>query len=400
MEINSREVGPSLAHIPSFKTQKQRIEEAEIAEAERQRGLPSPTPPHSPTPPVELETFRTEEDEFGRFRIYHQRPAEELSNTPPPDHNDFAESGEIHQGRPENLASGLQMPVAFIAGLSSLIGLFMNATVALLVQWFCSGTGQKSTADVQHLIDDVILHEDFKAEDLQGVSLARELKKLDTFESSLQDQGWKKGRVKISVPCPKEKVAESEAVEFEIEGLLYRDLTTIIKDACGDEATSDSFHTTPFQEMWQPSDNTPPVRLYGEAYTSDEMISAYKEVQNIPPHPDHPNAENIILELAPYSDTTMLAQFGTAFLWPVYIYFANLSKYIRCQPSSHAAHHTAYFPSVCPIYITSSVYCLLINMQCSFLTHSLIGIRIHLGLFHQRQQSHTANGNLFRHFGC
>ena len=348
MEINSHEVGLSLSHMPSFKTQRQQDEEAEMAEAERCRGLPSPTPPTSPAPPVELEKFRTEEDEFGRFRIYHRRPVSELSNTPPPDSNDFAGSGETHQAHPENIASGLRMPVALMAGLSDLIGLFLNTTVALLIQWFCSGTGQKSTADVQRLIDEVILHEDFKAEDLEGVNLSRELKKLDTFEASLEDQGWKKGSVKISVPCPKNStVGESKAVEFEIEDLLYRDLTTIITNACQDEATADSFHTTPFKEMWKSSDEAPPIRLYGEAYTSDEMIDAYEEVQNIPPHPDYPNAENVVIELAPYSDATMLAQFGTAFLWPVYMYFPNLSKYVRCQPSSHAAHHTAYFPSVC-----------------------------------------------------
>jgi hypothetical protein len=272
-----------------------------------------------------------------------------------PDPDDFAESGEARRAHPENIASGLKLPVALITGLSGLVGLFANATIALFIQWFCSGTGQKSTADVQHLIDDVILNEDFKAEDLQGVNLTRELRKLDTFESSLQDQGWKKGSVKISVPSPKEKVAESEAIEFEIEGLLYRDLITIITNACQDEATTDSFHTTPFKEMWRPSDDVSPIRLYGEAYTSDEMISVYEEVQNIPPHPDHPDAENIVVELAPYSDATMLAQFGTAFLWPLYIYFGNLSKYVRCQPSSQAAHHTAYFPSVRFIHVTSSV---------------------------------------------
>ncbi|KAF9641970.1 hypothetical protein BDM02DRAFT_3194162, partial [Thelephora ganbajun] len=128
----------------------------------------------------------------------------------------------------------------------------------------------------------------------------------------LEGQGWKKGSVKISVPCPKNKVVESKAVEFEIEGLLYRDLTTVIKNVCQDETTIDSFHTTPFKEMWKPSDNASPVRLYGEAYTSDEMISTYEEVQNVPPHPDHPDIENVVVELAPYSDTTMLAQFGTA----------------------------------------------------------------------------------------
>ena len=226
------------------------------------------------------------------------------------------------------------------------MSLFANATVALLVHWFYSGTNQKSVADVQHLIDDVILHEEFQAEDLQGVNFSSELKKLDAFESSLDDQGWKRGSVKISVPCPKERVTESEAAEFEVEGLLYHDLTAIIRDACQDEGTVNSFHTTPFQEMWQPPDNTPPVRLYGEAYTPDEMIDAYREVQGIPPDPDYPNVENIVVELAPYSDATMLAQFGSAFLWPVYMYFCNLSKYIHGQPSSHVAHHTAYFPSV------------------------------------------------------
>ena len=349
MEIDSHEIGPGLSHIPTSKTLRQQEKEAE-----RHQEHPSPTPPHSPTPPVELEMFRTEEDDFGRFRIYHQRPTSELSNTPLPDHNDFPESGETCHGHPENIASGLRIPVTFVAGLSSLIDLFMNATVALLIQWFCSGTGQKSTADVQRLIDEVILHEDFRAEDLQGVKLAQELKKLDTFESSLENQGWKKGSVKISVPCPKNKVPEDEAMEFEIEGLLYRDLTDIIKNACQDEMV-EPFHTTPFKEMWRPSNNTPPIRLYGEAYTSDEMISAYEEVQNIPPHPDYPDVENVVVELAPYSDGTMLAQFGAAFLWPLYIYFGNLSKYIRCQPSSHAAHHAAYFPSVSSVCATLSI---------------------------------------------
>lgn len=243
------------------------------------------------------------------------------------------------------------MPVALISGLSDLIGLFMSATVALLVQWFYSGTNQKSIAEVQRLIDDVILHEDFNTEDLQGVDLGAELKKLDAFELSLEGQGWKKGSVKISVPCPKHKVDEPEAAEFEVGGLLYRDLTAVIKNACQDEGTMDAFHTTPFKEMWRPSEDAPPIRIYGEAYTSDEMIDAYEEVQNVPPHPECPDVENVVVELSPYSDATMLAQFGTASLWPVYMFFPNLSKYVRCQPSSHAAHHTAYFPSVSIPYL-------------------------------------------------
>ena len=304
MEINSREIGPSLAHVPSFKTQKQQKEEEEAEAAARRENLPSPTPFRSPTPPIELKMTTTEEDEFGRFRIYHRRPESERANIPQPDHNDFADSGEVHQARTEDVASGLRMPVSIMSNLSRLIGLFLNATVVLVVQWFCAGSSLKSIADIQHLIDDVILDENFSAEDLRGVNIASEIKKLDTFESSLEGNGWKQGSVKIRVPCPKEKVNESEAEEFEITGLLYRDLTDIIKSACQDDNTIDSFHTTPFKEMWRPSDGSTPVRLYGEAYTSDEMIEEYKEVQNVPPDPDHPHTENIVLSIFAYSDAT------------------------------------------------------------------------------------------------
>jgi len=100
--------------------------------------------------------------------------------------------------------------------------------ILLLDSGFCYICGisvehQKSTVDVQHLIDEVTLYEDFKAEDLQEVKLTQEVKKLDTFESSLEGQGWKRGSVKISVPCPKEKVLENEAMEFEVDGILCWD---------------------------------------------------------------------------------------------------------------------------------------------------------------------------------
>jgi hypothetical protein len=50
------------------------------------------------------------------------------------------------------------------------------------------------------------------------------------------------------------------------------------------------------------------------------MINAYEEVQNILPHPDHPDVENVVVELTPYSDATRLTQFGTTSLWPLYIF--------------------------------------------------------------------------------
>lgn len=54
-----------------------------------------------------------------------------------------------------------------------------------------------------------------------------------------------------------------------------------------------------------------------------------------------------------YSDATHVTQFGNSKLWPVYEYFSNQSKYRASRPSSHAAHHFAFFPNAlssrCPI---------------------------------------------------
>ena len=293
------------SYLPAYMSQARQREEAAAEEAAWQANLSTPTPsPHSVTP-VELQTIQTESDEFGRYRIYRKHPDHEPGNLPQPDHNNF--TTEAHQGNAEDLASGLCMPTPSLSELPGLLGLFLNSTIVLLVQWFYSGMTTKSLADVQNLIDNVILHEDFQAEDLQGVNFAREVKKLDTFESSFEGKGWKTSSVKIKVPHPGVKQDEAEAEEFEVTGVLHRDLTDIIKIACQDPDTLDSFHTTPFKEMWKPSEDAEPIRLYGEAYTSDEMIDTYEEVQNIPPDPDHPDIENFVAEILVYSDATQLA---------------------------------------------------------------------------------------------
>ena len=41
-----------------------------------------------------------------------------------------------------------------------------------------------------------------------------------------------------------------------------------------------------------------------------------------------------------------LTNFGTASLWPIYLFFGNQSKYMQCKSSAFAAHHIAYIPKV------------------------------------------------------
>ena len=61
---------------------------------------------------------------------------------------------------------------------------------------------------------------------------------------------------------------------------------------------------------------------------------------------DDPDMEYAVLTMLLWSDETVLSQFGYAKLWPIYLYFGNLSKYIRGRPTEFAAHHLAYIPDV------------------------------------------------------
>jgi hypothetical protein len=68
-------------------------------------------------------------------------------------------------------------------------------------------------------------------------------------------------------------------------------------------------------------------------------------LQNSPPEPGC-NLPRAIIGLMLYSDATHVAQFGQAKLWPIYVYFANQSKYERYQPSANDGHNVAFLPSV------------------------------------------------------
>lgn len=81
-------------------------------------------------------------------------------------------------------------------------------------------------------------------------------------------------------------------------------------------------------------------------YNSDTFLEEHEKLKSQPQELGC-NLETAIAAILVYSDSTHLANFGTASLWPIYIYFGNLSKYIHGMPTSFTAHHLAYMPSVC-----------------------------------------------------
>ena len=105
------------------------------------------------------------------------------------------------------------------------------------------------------------------------------------------------------------------------------------------------FHLSPFKQIHIDPRMKAKTHVYDEAYTSDVWIEVHDDLQKQPNEPGC-QLEKVIAGLMFWSDLTHLTSFGTAKVWLLYLYFANLSKYIRAWPNSGACHHIAYIALV------------------------------------------------------
>jgi Plavaka transposase len=225
---------------------------------------------------------------------------------------------------------------------------FANMSIFRLVQWMNSGGNQKSADEVNHLVNDVICAPDFDPTHLEGFSALQEKRRLDEAEANsggpagmpFSKDGWQELHVNLEIPTG---LKNAEPVPFSVHGLFRQSLIEVIKAAFSDEAAA-KFHLTPFKHFWQ-SVTGREVRVYDEVYTSDAWLVAHEKLQRQPAEPGC-KLEKVIAGLMFWSDSTHLTNFGTAKVWPLYLYFANLSKYIRAKPTSGVCHHVAYIPLV------------------------------------------------------
>lgn len=229
------------------------------------------------------------------------------------------------------------------------------------MHWSMCGSNMKSVEEINKLITDVLLNEDFTLDDIADFNAAREAKQLDNWDGggmNLTTDGWKESTVKISLPCEGNCCPEEDAPELEIPGVFHRDLIDVITSTYQSPSSS-HFHITPFTQMWRPTNDSSPIRIYGEAYTSDVLLEAQIEVKTLyatnrakleaSPEfiaPLEPKLEVVVCPLMLYTDGTCLASYGTASAWPGYLYIASLSKYVRGRPTSNSANHLVYMPSV------------------------------------------------------
>jgi hypothetical protein len=152
--------------------------------------------------------------------------------------------------------------------------------------------------------------------------------------------GWKEVSVVLELPDGAKNMPPRQ---FTVSGLCYRPILDVIK-AVFAEVTALQFHLTPFKHFRTTAAGTQ-ERVYDEVYTSEAWLAVHEALQRSPHEPGC-KLERVIAGLMWWSDLTHLVNFGTTKAWPLYLYFANLSKYIRARPTSGACHRVAFFPSV------------------------------------------------------
>ncbi len=186
-------------------------------------------------------------------------------------------------------------------------------------------------------MDNVICAPDFDPADLVGVNLKRESARLDeppveqgSSSASIDDPlgltshsgtGWTHTSVPIPIPDGQKHDSWDDITYFNVKGLAVRQIIPIVQEIFGD-AKAEKFHFTPYRHFWQPDEGGPPKRVLDELYTTDTFIKAHEEVNVLPREPGD-TYERVVVALMLYSDSTRLAQFGSASLWPLYLYFGN-----------------------------------------------------------------------------
>ncbi|KAJ7076911.1 hypothetical protein C8R44DRAFT_896476 [Mycena epipterygia] len=325
---------------------------------------PLPTPPRAPTPQPVTQTGRAKRNARMPAR-YHDILPEVLAPveiaTPPADKTVVQHRQYLHRPSydPDSLISlddlsnqfppddsePSPLPPKNPAASSS-----SNASTSLLMSWQNNGHTTKSAGQLNSLVQDVLLDPNFKVEDLKGFNTERAEKQTEKDAAGafplLND--FQQADVEIEVPSGSATVAPKK---FTVPGLYYRSLVSVIKTAFADPL-SRHFHLTAFTLFHKLRSAAGKIHVFSELYNSDAFIKEHDNIRlrgALPSNDRGCKREKIIAALMFWSNSTHLANFGTAKLWPVYMLFGNLSKYIHGKPNSGAEHHVAYIPSVCSL---------------------------------------------------
>lgn len=302
--------------------------------------------------PFSLTSFSTRPDQFGLYRKYHYLPNSQDETRP--NHIPSSTTTEIHPAShvpPMLVTASGQDPTHDTSSLD--LSGCTNRSTRMFMEWFWRSS-QKSLDDANYLAHHVLLNDDFLLSEMVGFDARRETANIDAAARKRKDR-WHESSVDIYVPDgkPHLKPEDGPIPIFSVSGLHHRSITEIIKDVWS-QPESLSFEYIPYRLFWQKDPASIPEQVHGELYTSEAFNRAYEDLLRGPGEPDC-KLERVICALMLYSDSTHLANFGDAALWPIYLFFGNQSKYTRACPTSGSCHHLAYIPKV-HVFLTVGYY--------------------------------------------
>ncbi|KAI1787852.1 hypothetical protein LXA43DRAFT_1097859 [Ganoderma leucocontextum] len=313
---------------------------------------PISNPPHqppatpSPTPSPLEETYRTEPDAFGIFREYTRRPLRD------PEVDAMLESVCDAPGLetpPEQEApkyksiAWITRSVAIAVNPTSTTpdyGPFTNASQFRLVDYFYGRSDSKSLDALDDLIS-VIRSPAFSPDDIDGFSAKKAEHALDVWVNPSgvfsEDDGW--GQANVEIPLPK----TGAKYKLEEAAPKFRSLGSSIDASSHSSKVLDPTHNH-FGAQHAACTVPRPVVVILFIIIHEDQPTGSTSASNSRSHAfsgDDPNVEYVVFPLLLWSDATLLANFGTAALWPIYLYIGSLSKYVRGRPTEFAAHHLA-----------------------------------------------------------
>jgi hypothetical protein len=309
---------------------------------------PDPLVDPPPTPPV----YETQKNAYGLFKQYPRRPTVDPDTGLGISELSDPLSFRMHMRGPPSRVSTAPTGEPYYAP-------FSNHVSAALFTWEASKSSNKSASEsdrIAQLLGSAPTED--LATDLRGFKHKKEARRLDKYMASTdtplsERDGWKKSTVTIPLPCDGVRIKESEAPQLKIDGVYHQDILDLIVSRY---ETSSHFHMTPYKLYWEPSPGKAPQRVRINMYDSTAALVADREIQAIRLPADEEELERVTAFIIAASDSSHLAQFGSASLWPIYIRYGAEDKYISCRPTANSCDHVAYIPLVSTFLTLGSIY--------------------------------------------
>ncbi|KJA26033.1 hypothetical protein HYPSUDRAFT_105527, partial [Hypholoma sublateritium FD-334 SS-4] len=281
----------------------------------------------------------SQRNKFGLFRQYH------AADFPSHDPEVEAQLSDISNSTSNDQNSRSQSEYLFQP--------YPNKNAFLLGEWYWNGGTQK-TKECFKKLTNIICDQSFDPADIRDISWDALNDNLGASSDSEglwfdePDAGWT--QTSITLPVPFHRNTPTPGVRsYTFPPFRHRSIVSVLKEKMANAHDFKHFHLEPYELRWRRKNmpETESTRVYGEMYTSPAFLEAQEEIQTADGEPGC-SLPRVLIGLMFGSDSTHLTSFGTASLWPCYLYFGNESKYRRCMPTCNLCNHIAFFRKVPP----------------------------------------------------